>query len=72
MARQGNRRTKESLRKAVRNIIFGSALVGGAAVALLVRRVQGLEDFDYAFGIVVGAIIYVLLKKITGYKGRYD
>ncbi|MDA2915733.1 hypothetical protein MYX64_02655 [Nitrospinae bacterium AH_259_B05_G02_I21] len=63
---------KESLRKAVRNIIVGIAFMSGATTVLLSRKVQGLGEFDYAFGIVVGAIVYVLLKKVTGYKGKRE
>jgi cytosine/uracil/thiamine/allantoin permease len=63
---------KESLRKAVRNIILGIAFLSGATTVLFSRKVQGLEEFDYAFGIVVGAIVYVLLKKVTGYKGKQE
>ncbi|MEE8209675.1 MAG: hypothetical protein V3R38_02880, partial [bacterium] len=57
---------KESLRKAVRNIIVGIAFLSGATTVLLSRKVQGLGEFDYAFGIVVGFIVYVLLKRVTG------
>jgi len=64
------KRKKESLRKAYRNLVFGFSFVGGATTVLLTRKVQGLEDFDYAFGIVVGAIIYVFLKKVAGQKGE--
>ncbi len=63
---------KESLRKAVRNIIVGIAFLSGATTVLLSRKVQGLAECDYAFGIVVGAIVYVLLKKVTGYKGKHE
>ncbi|MDV2503004.1 MAG: hypothetical protein RX318_03530 [bacterium] len=63
---------KESLRKAVRNIIVGIAFVSGATTVQFSRKVQGLAEFDYAFGIVVGAIVYVLLKKVTGYKGKRE
>jgi len=61
------KRKKETLRKAYRNLVFGC----GATTVLLTRKVQGLEDFDYAFGIVVGAIIYVFLKKFAAQKGGY-
>ncbi len=64
------KRKKESLRKAYRNLVFGFSFVGGATTVLLTRKVQGLEDFDYAFGIVVGAIIYVFLKKFAAQKGE--
>lgn len=72
MGRLDERHKKESLRKAVRNIILGFAFVSGATTVLLARKVHGLKEFDYAFGIVVGAIVYVLLKKITGHKGQYE
>lgn len=71
-----NRLTKsqkrESLRKAVRNIVLGVAFLSGATTVLLARKVQGLEEFDYAFGILVGAIVYVFLKKVTGHKGKHE
>jgi len=63
------KRRKETLRKAYRNLVFGFSFLGGATTVLLTRKVQGLEDFDYAFGIVVGAIIYVFLKKVAAQKG---
>ncbi|MEE9519474.1 MAG: hypothetical protein V3V93_04330 [bacterium] len=63
------KRKKETLRKAYRNLVFGFSFLGGATTVLLTRKVQGLEDFDYAFGIVVGAIIYVFLKKVAAQKG---
>jgi cytosine/uracil/thiamine/allantoin permease len=72
MSQLDERAKKESLRKAVRSLIFGVALISGATTVLLVRKVQGLEDFDYAFGIIVGFIAYVFFKKVTGYKGKYD
>ena len=62
------KRKKESLRKAYRNLVFGFSFVGGSTTVMLTRKVQGLEDFDYAFGIMVGAIIYVFLKKFVGQK----
>ncbi len=62
------KRKKETLRKAYRNLVFGFSFLGGATTVLLTRKVQGLEDFDYAFGIVVGAIIYVFLKKVAAQK----
>ncbi len=65
------KRKKETLRKAYRNLVFGFSFIGGATTVLLTRKVQGLEDFDYAFGIVVGAIIYVFLKKVAAQKGEY-
>ncbi|MCH6567558.1 MAG: hypothetical protein IH801_04230 [Nitrospinae bacterium] len=65
------KRKKETLRKAYRNLVFGFSFIGGATTVLLTRKVQGLEDFDYAFGIVVGAIIYVFLKKFAAQKGGY-
>ncbi len=64
------KRKKETLRKAYRNLVFGFSFLGGATTVLLTRKVQGLEDFDYAFGIVVGAIIYVFLKKVAAQKGE--
>jgi len=65
------KRRKETLRKAYRNLVFGFSFLGGATTVLLTRKVQGLEDFDYAFGIVVGAIIYVFLKKVADQKGEH-
>ncbi len=65
------KRKKETLRKAYRNLVVGFSFIGGATTVLLTRKVQGLEDFDYAFGIVVGAIIYVFLKKFAAQKGEY-
>ena len=62
------KRKKETLRKAYRNLVFGFSFLGGATTVVLTRKVQGLEDFDYAFGIVVGAIIYVFLKKVAAQK----
>ena len=62
------KRKKESLRKAYRNLVVGFSFVGGSTTVMLTRKVQGLEDFDYAFGIMVGAIIYVFLKKFVGQK----
>lgn len=65
-------RKKENLRKAVRNLIIGFSFLSGAAVVLIAKRYPSLSEFNYAFGIVVGAIVYVSLKKITGYKGKYE
>lgn len=72
MSSKERQHKKENLRKAVRNIILGAAFVSGAAVVLLAKRIPSLSEFNYAFGIVVGAIVYVTLKKVTGYKGKYD
>ncbi len=72
MTRQEEHQKRENIRKAVRNLIIGFSIVSGAAVVLLTRRVSGLADFDYAFGIIVGAIVYVFLKRATGYKGKYE
>lgn len=63
---------KENIRKAVRNLIIGFSFLSGAAAVLLTRRISGMEEFDYAFGIVFGAIVYVVLKRVTGYKGKYE
>jgi cytosine/uracil/thiamine/allantoin permease len=72
MSREKEFQKKENIRKAVRSLIFGFAFLSGATVVFLSRRVPGLEDFDYAFGIVAGAIVYVVLKRVTGYKGKYE
>lgn len=72
MSRKEEFQKKENIRKAVRSLIIGFAFLSGATVVLLARRVPSLEDFDYAFGILVGAIVYVFMKKVTGYKGKYE
>jgi cytosine/uracil/thiamine/allantoin permease len=63
---------KENIRKAVRNLILGFSFLSGGAAVFMARRISGLEEFDYAFGIVIGAIVYVVLKRVTGYKGKHE
>ncbi|MFQ6671698.1 MAG: hypothetical protein ACE5KY_00205 [Candidatus Tectimicrobiota bacterium] len=66
------RKRKESLRKAVRSLIVGFAFVSGATTALLLRKVQDLEEFRWIFGLLVGVIIYAILKRVTGYERKYE
>lgn len=58
----GERHTRQ-LRKGVRSIVFGAAVLAGLAVYKVAAQIPELQDFATLFGLVIGATVFAVLRR---------
>lgn len=63
MSRGGDRRDTQ-LRKGIRSIIFGAAVLTGGAAYKLAEQIPQLEDFRILIGLVIGATVFAILRRV--------
>ncbi len=52
------------MRKGIRSIVFGAAVLIGPAAFQIAERIPQLQDFKILLGILVGVAAFGLLRKI--------
>jgi hypothetical protein len=55
---------EKQLRKGTRSIVFGAAVLTGAAAYKMAQQTPQLEDFEILIGLVIGATVFALLRRL--------
>jgi hypothetical protein len=63
MSHGGEWREKQ-LRKAMRSLVFGTAVLAGLAVYKMAQQVPQLQDFETLLALVTGATVFALLRRL--------
>jgi hypothetical protein len=56
--------SEKQLRKGTRSIVFGAAVLSGGAAYKMAQQSPQLEDFEILIGIVIGATVFALLRRL--------
>lgn len=62
--RQGKEERGKQLRKGIRSIVFGAAVLTGGAAYRLAEQIPQLEDFRILIGLVIGATVFAILRRV--------
>lgn len=62
--RQGKEERGKHLRKGIRSIVFGAAVLIGGAVYKMAEQIPQLEDFRILIGLVAGATVFAILRRV--------
>lgn len=52
------------LRKGIRSIVFGAAVLTGMAAYKLAEQIPALQDFGTLLGLVIGATVFAILRRV--------
>lgn len=62
MSETREQRNKQ-LRKGIRSIVFGAAVLTGMAVYKVAEQIPELQDFETLLGLVIGATVFAVLRR---------
>lgn len=52
------------MRKGIRSVVFGAAVLTGLAVFEIAERIPQLQDFEILLGLVTGATVFAVLRRV--------
>ncbi|MEE9539037.1 MAG: hypothetical protein V3W10_06865 [candidate division NC10 bacterium] len=55
---------EKQLRKGIRSIVFGAAVLTGGAAYKMAQQTPQLQDFEILIALVIGATVFALLRRL--------